>query len=159
MKIRDALIRWLPLLLWMGVIFFLSSRSNPYLLLPSGVNEKADQTLAQLSRQAGIGHQVVLGEVSHAAAYILLGGLMFRSLRSHWPARRLGVVAAWAAAGSILYALSDETHQLFVPGRAFQLEDLALDLSGILIGLGLFWVWQYARQRWLAKTAAFVILM
>ena len=34
-----------------------------------------------------------------------------------------------------LYALSDEIHQLYVPGRTFQLMDLALDLLGGVIGL------------------------
>jgi len=34
-----------------------------------------------------------------------------------------------------LYALSDEIHQLFVPGRTFQLMDLVLDLLGGVIGL------------------------
>jgi VanZ family protein len=39
---------------------------------------------------------------------------------------------------SELYALSDEIHQLFVPGRTFQLMDLALDLLGGVIGLMVF---------------------
>lgn len=34
-----------------------------------------------------------------------------------------------------LYSLSDEIHQLFVPGRSFQLMDLGLDLLGGIIGL------------------------
>lgn len=39
---------------------------------------------------------------------------------------------------TMLYALSDEIHQIFVPGRTFQLEDLALDLLGALAGLWLY---------------------
>lgn len=35
---------------------------------------------------------------------------------------------------SWVYAWSDEIHQLFVPGRAFQLSDLAVDLGGVIIG-------------------------
>lgn len=35
---------------------------------------------------------------------------------------------------SVLYALSDEIHQHFVPGRAFQLSDLAVDTSGAILG-------------------------
>ena len=33
------------------------------------------------------------------------------------------------------YALLDETHQLFVAGRAFEYTDLGLDLSGTLTGV------------------------
>lgn len=38
------------------------------------------------------------------------------------------IVCAWG------YAWTDEIHQIFVPGRAFQLFDLGVDLGGILLG-------------------------
>jgi hypothetical protein len=37
-----------------------------------------------------------------------------------------------------LFAFSDEIHQLFVPGRAFQLIDLIIDFIGILFGVFLY---------------------
>ncbi|MGN0526813.1 MAG: VanZ family protein [Acutalibacteraceae bacterium] len=37
------------------------------------------------------------------------------------------------------YAWLDEIHQYFVPGRAFQLYDLTVDLSGIFLGTFTFW--------------------
>lgn len=36
------------------------------------------------------------------------------------------------------YALIDEIHQIFVPGRAFQLIDLTVNFFGILLGIGVF---------------------
>jgi len=42
------------------------------------------------------------------------------------------------------YAILDELHQMFVPGRAFQWVDLILDLAGILMGLSLAHLW----RRW-----------
>lgn len=36
------------------------------------------------------------------------------------------------------YAVTDETHQLFVPGRAFQISDLAVDLGGVVTGALVF---------------------
>ena len=36
---------------------------------------------------------------------------------------------------SILYAISDEVHQYFVPGRFATLTDLIFDTLGIIIGL------------------------
>lgn len=39
---------------------------------------------------------------------------------------------------SWVYAWSDEIHQLFVPGRAFQISDLAVDLGGVIIGSFVF---------------------
>ncbi len=39
---------------------------------------------------------------------------------------------------SWLYAWTDEIHQIFVDGRAFQLIDLTVDLCGIILGVYLF---------------------
>ena len=36
------------------------------------------------------------------------------------------------------YAVTDEIHQIFVPGRAFQLIDLTIDLGGIILGTVVF---------------------
>jgi VanZ family protein len=33
----------------------------------------------------------------------------------------------------------DEVHQLFVPGRAFQVSDLAMDTAGSIIGIAFMW--------------------
>lgn len=39
---------------------------------------------------------------------------------------------------SLGYALTDEIHQIFVPGRAFQISDLTVDLGGIILGVAVF---------------------
>ena len=36
------------------------------------------------------------------------------------------------------YAITDEIHQIFVPGRTFQLIDLTVDLGGIILGTVVF---------------------
>ncbi len=41
---------------------------------------------------------------------------------------------------SCAYALTDEIHQIFVPERAFQLSDFAVDSAGIVLGVGVFCV-------------------
>ena len=38
----------------------------------------------------------------------------------------------------MLFAISDEFHQSFVPGRSASLMDIGLDLLGIVLGLGVF---------------------
>lgn len=43
-----------------------------------------------------------------------------------------------SASLSLLYAVTDEIHQIFVPGRACQLSDLAVDFGGIILGVTLF---------------------
>ncbi len=39
---------------------------------------------------------------------------------------------------SFLYAITDEIHQIFIPGRACQLQDMLVDLAGIISGMLVF---------------------
>ena len=41
---------------------------------------------------------------------------------------------------SVVYAISDEIHQYFVPERACQLSDLAVDSCGVIFGIAVFCV-------------------
>ena len=34
--------------------------------------------------------------------------------------------------------MTDEIHQIFVPGRAFQVTDILVDSAGALLGIGVF---------------------
>jgi VanZ family protein len=40
----------------------------------------------------------------------------------------------------ILYAISDEVHQLFVPGRGAQVTDVLIDSAGAFVGIGMYGV-------------------
>ena len=44
---------------------------------------------------------------------------------------------------AILYAISDEVHQLFVPGRAFAFADILTDSAGILFAVLIYVLLRY----------------
>lgn len=131
--------RWLPVLLWMGVIYFLSSRSNPYTYIPTWVND-----CVKLMPKTPFWHEYCdteyLGRVAHMGSYALLSLLLYRALAgSRWRSdlRKvyLGVVLlVWG------YGWSDEIHQLFVPFRTFQILDLAIDLAGVTLAVLLIYL-------------------
>ena len=118
---------WLPVLLWMGVIFVMSSRSN----LPSHPNETVDF----MAKKAG-----------HVTEYGVLAFLLWRAIPSTGSGRR-SKGRGWPALSSfggafvlsLLYAVSDEFHQTFVPGRNGALTDVGFDAVGALFALGLAW--------------------
>ena len=97
--------RWGPVLVWAGLIFTLSSIPD----LGTGL-EEWDFTLRKLA---------------HAAEFALLGFLLVRATGS------LG----WSIAGGIAYAISDELHQHFVPGRLGAAGDVVIDSVGVLVGV------------------------
>ena len=107
---RSAILRWLPALAWMALIFVLSSRSD--LPTPPG------PVLERLFERGG-----------HAAIYAVLAILLERALALP----RGGKLAALVF--TMLYAASDEFHQSFVPGRTPSVADGVADLVGALCGL------------------------
>ena len=82
---------------------------------------------------------------AHIIAYFILGILMYRALRitiCRWQTR---TVASFALLSCSLYAVTDEIHQLFVPGRSGELRDVMIDSIAALVGVGLC-VWLMRRR-------------
>jgi VanZ family protein len=117
--VRHRLVRlWLPVVLWAALIFAFSSVPD----LGTGLG----------------GWDLVLRKIAHAAEYAVLGALLARALG------RPGV----AVLAGVLYAVSDEAHQAFVPGRLGSPLDVAIDAVGVVAGV-LLWE-RAARTRRLA---------
>jgi VanZ family protein len=101
--------RWLAVILWMAMIFALSA--TPSIATP--LEPVYDFTFKKLA---------------HITVYAILTILLFRALRLHITNKGHAVVIAVLLA--ILYALSDEWHQTFVPGREGTLRDVGIDAIG-----------------------------
>ena len=99
------LLTWLPVVLWAGLIFTLS-------------------TIPDLSTGIG-GWDTVLRKLAHIAEYAILGALLLRAIRRGLPAFVAGVA----------YAITDEIHQHFVTGRHGSPVDVAIDAVGVLAGI------------------------
>src|SRR5262245_18792144 len=69
----------------------------------------------------------------HTAVYAGLGLLMARALGRGVRSVSLGAVLG-AAVISMLYGVSDEFHQRFVPGRTFDVFDMLADAIGSVLG-------------------------
>ena len=106
---------WAPVVVYMGVIFYLSSMTEPP--LPGGVSDKS----------------------AHAAGYSLLALLVTRALAGGlW--RRVTLRAALLAiAITVAYGVSDEYHQSFVAGRDSDIHDVYADATGACIGAIACW--------------------
>ncbi len=105
------------LMLWMGVIFFFSS-------MPGAVSG-TDMPFALLLERKG----------AHVFEYFVLVLLALNSFLLTYSKERFGFSVILSATLSLLYAFSDETHQLFVPGREGKLSDVGIDAIGIAIGV------------------------
>jgi VanZ family protein len=81
----------------------------------------------------------LLDKLLHAVAYLVLGALVLRATHGGVRPLRLGpTVAAFLL--TLAYGVSDEIHQLYVPGRTASVADVVADaigagLSIVLMGL------------------------
>lgn len=75
-------------------------------------------------------------KVAHFIVYAILATLisvgLHRAPRPHAPWVLLGVPVLFAT----LYGVSDEIHQLFVPGRTFSFQDMVANTTGAIAGHG-----------------------
>jgi VanZ family protein len=103
--------------MYMAAIFFVSAQSDPP--MPAGVSDKS----------------------LHGLAYLGLAVLVIRAVAGRLPARLTWRVAAATLAITIGYAMTDELHQTFVPGRSADAADLLADAIGASAGLIGCWAW------------------
>lgn len=113
-KSKSLLSYWAPSLLWMGLIFFLSS--FPKLQVSEGLAD------------------LILRKLAHMVEYAILFLLLFRALRNTSGLSKSAVLGLSLMA-SVLYAASDEYHQRLVPGRHGCLSDVGIDSLGAALGL------------------------
>ena len=76
-------------------------------------------------------------KLAHASEYTVLGILYSLSYLSVVPAPKRKKLLFTVLPLGMLYAASDEFHQLFVPGRAGRVTDVLIDSSGVLLGIAL----------------------
>ncbi len=110
------LIRWLPLLLWMAVIFYMSGRTREQ--VPSFGT-----------------WDLLVKKGSHFLAY------GFFALLAWWAVRDWKRPFLPAFTLTLLYAISDEFHQTLVPTRHGQPTDVLIDIAGGLTMLLILWYW------------------
>ena len=131
------IILWILIILWMTIIFLFSSQNSEdssrlsrgflrnFILwfLPENINEDTVDFLEHILRKC-----------AHMAEYAVLGVLISIQLRLYH-AFEAEWKKIWSAVFLVmLYAATDEFHQLFVGGRSGQISDIFIDPCGGMAG-------------------------
>jgi VanZ family protein len=135
---RTFLKYWLPVFVWLGVIFagstdiFSTEQTSRYLV----------PFLRWLDPQISVSTiatiHFALRKLGHLTEYAVLAALLWRALRS---AKNLRAkmstlfVGVWVACA--VFAASDEFHQSFLASRTASLHDVLADSLGAAIGLAI----------------------
>ncbi|QQS38703.1 VanZ family protein [Candidatus Woesebacteria bacterium] len=103
---------WTPVVLWALCIFYLSGKSMGTSDLP------------------------LPDYVFHSAEYFIFATLLFRALKL----MQVNNIVLWVFTLSLMYAISDEYHQSFVPGRYSDYLDVISDTIGVILALINLWI-------------------
>jgi VanZ family protein len=114
---QRTVLGWVPATLWFAFIFALSAQ--PSLPSPSHISDKE----------------------AHAFTYGVLAVLCLMGLTG-WRWRRVAGASLLAAfVIAVLYGISDEFHQAFVPGRTPDVADVVADAVGAALALTAAGAW------------------
>jgi len=128
----------LAVVFWMAIIFKLSAQPGEQSNILSTKVSTVIVSLAQLFRP---NENVVLlnrfiRKCAHFLAYLVLGIIILFAMR------RIGLTGKNGVGFTLLlcigYAITDELHQAFVPGRTAKLLDVLIDSSGASLGTGVY---------------------
>jgi len=115
------IIYWLPSLIWMFIVFGFSAQPSLHI---SAVNWQ----------------DFIIRKSAHFIEYLILFYLYYFALRkttrlSPQKARNLALFTA------VIYACTDEIHQLFVAGREGRIRDVIIDSLGASLGWLIWRLW------------------
>lgn len=139
---------WVPVALWMLLIFLLSAQPAT---VSGQSSERVLKVVLKLTRvdevdpvRLGMWNDIAR-DIAHVLAYLVLGVLTRWAMKPGSPGKN--VPAAVSLLVCVLYSVTDEVHQYFVPGRSMQAKDLLLDGAGALMGIVLYEVLGRIRGR------------
>lgn len=141
LKYVRIIICWLAVAVWMCLIFSMSSndadvsteQSGAFIRTLSSVFYRDFSELsADEQSQIVAGLQTVVRKLAHFTEYFGLGALLCLAIGNHIK-KRMPLYLLSVSVGSV-YAITDELHQLTVPGRAGQVTDVLLDSLGVSVG-------------------------
>jgi VanZ family protein len=138
---------WLPVISWMGFIFWFSTEPFSDDHTTVLVQKILPFLFPAISPGPPILIDMFLRKAAHVTEYFVLSLLLFRALRAgsgaswnwRWSFFSLGVVVFWAAI--------DELHQSFVPERTASIVDVGIDITGgILAQVMIAIVYRYRKK-------------
>ena len=130
---RATVAAWCAVVAWAVVIFAMSAHTSSDLSTGSDVVAIVRRWLDGLQEAVlGPGMDAV-SPIAHFCEYAVLGALVTLALRASGM-RRVALMASVAIVACSLYGITDELHQILVPGRESDPMDWLVDTCGAALG-------------------------
>jgi VanZ family protein len=135
---KKSIIMIVLVVAWMGLIFKFSSepgnisthKSDSVLKAIQGISKN---TLSNEKKKTGFGYTVSIRKTAHVCSYLMLSILIFTASTYITKSQLKSYKNAFII--SFIYAVSDEVHQFFIPGRTATVRDVFIDMFGVVLGM------------------------
>lgn len=146
-QIRYTILTLIPVLAIAAMIFFFSAQNAEDSSVSSGrvaalilqlvTDAEPDDPDFQIKVDRISG---VVRKLAHFTEYLLFGFFLLLHMHNAVYTCRRSLPVQWSAAAAtgILYAVTDELHQLLISGRAAQVTDVLIDSSSVIVGTATF---------------------
>jgi VanZ family protein len=152
---------WILPALWMCVIFVFSNQPSDDSSQLSGEVTRVIESIAEFMHinTARFDLHLFIRKAAHFTEFAILGFLLFIAIYpaakafaqdsadgkaiSRKAAVKAGLLSQAVGMG---YAVFDEVHQSFIPGRSCQLKDMLIDSSGVLLSILLCYAYTAVRS-------------
>ena len=129
MKNKRLVLAWTLLILWMLFIFIMSSFNGVMSSNQSGSIATLIYNIFNISDTEKV--SFIVRKCAHVSEFFILGILVINLISKYNV--KYSYLNSFIVC--VLYASSDEFHQLFVPGRSGQVTDIFIDMIGVVLGL------------------------
>ncbi|HDK7174800.1 TPA: VanZ family protein [Clostridium botulinum] len=144
MNKSKKLIYFIPPFIWMAIIFIFSNQ-------PGESSNKNNFFIADVLRRGKITlfkhidynfFNFLIRKAAHITEYFILFMLLYLAFKKTFyknPKIKAAII-------TVLYACTDEFHQLFIPGREGKVRDVLIDSIGVFIGLFLIYTFEFIKK-------------
>lgn len=138
-KKLQKFLAWLALLVWMGVIFYFSHQSgDASMQLSDGFLDSFESLFQNFLDYHTLSY--IVRKIAHFTEYFILGLLIYHLVKQYRVISKTEII--WMILFCVIYAMSDEFHQVFIGGRSPMIFDVIIDSLGSSLSILLFRLFQ-----------------
>jgi VanZ family protein len=137
---RERLIAYAPLILWIGIILFLSSSQGSMSETSRFIRPILLFLFPNAAEATLLVYHGYVRKFAHFAEYAVLGFLAARAFHNLAPAKVRKYWFAFASGLTVFVASLDEINQSLNPARTGSEGDVLLDVTGGIFALIVFWI-------------------
>lgn len=117
----------LSVLIWMIFIFIMSSFDASESSAQSNIIVNFISNIFNINNIEFL--SLIIRKLAHFTEYFILGILTYNLIKNYRKKYYIAIIIC------IIYAISDEIHQIFIPGRSCQITDILIDSIGVITAI------------------------